>query len=280
MTVLLLDPISTQGILTIIVPIISGLVGLVVGRILERYKNRIVYLRQNSWMQHLALSGQIPGATIQILYNGSPSNSLYNGYLELTNNSNQDIEDFTVHLSVNESAAIYQNSGTLYEDAISKVLLLDKEFHAQSFEFLNECFSKDRKETEIEEIDLQRRKVHFVTNKIYHIPVLNRKATIAFSFLIDCPTGTPDMLATIGNKKGIKIVPEITDKYRNRANLIQISIISCVLYFASLFPIINYSPSISWAIWINVVSGIACTLLAFPINVLIKWIVSKFKQAD
>ncbi|ATL46564.1 hypothetical protein COR50_04870 [Chitinophaga caeni] len=255
----------------LIAPILTFFLGIISGLFFERYKNRLIFLREKLIVRHVALGGQVPGGNIQILYNGQVSNNLYSVYLELKNDNNVDLDAFSIHLTVNEGATIFENSAQLLQNNTYRALKFEKEFNNTFNAVFTDFSDVTRERSPAEQRALQNGIDYITRNRIYEVPYLNRKAKLEFSFLIDSRNGEPSMVVT-PQKKGIETIYEQADEQRIQLRKLWIGIISCTIFMISLYPIIIYSPSVSWAVWVTTVSSIICYLVAWPIFYFCLWV--------
>ncbi|RFS26226.1 hypothetical protein DVR12_00090 [Chitinophaga silvatica] len=195
--------------------------------------------------------------------------------MELLNESKQNLDGFTVQISIATGETIYKDSGRFTQREAIKDILLEKEFarlHASTV-------------TEVEAInpnavpgvtkDLQYRVDYVLRNIVFEVPFLNRKEKLSFSFLIDSINLNPPDLVITFSRKGLETVTEQDDERRKQFRQIWIGISSSFFFAVPIPSIISHSPSASWAVWLTILDSIVAYLLAWFIYYFWIWIRKK-----
>ncbi|NLR58849.1 hypothetical protein HGH93_12100 [Chitinophaga polysaccharea] len=249
--------------------------GTILGRSMERYKNKVAYLKKRSNVQRIALAGQHGWGEIQILYNKNPCNSLYVASLELLNESKQNLDGFTVQISVASGETIYKGSGKFTQGEAIKDVKLEKEFAGLHASTLTEVEAINPSDAPTTTKDLQCRVDYVLRNIVFDVPFLNRKEKASFSFLIDSINlNAPELVITFG-RKGLEAVTEQDDERRKQFRQIWIGISSSFLFAVPIPSIISHSPSTSWAVWLTILDSIVAYFLAWIIYYIWIWIRKK-----
>jgi hypothetical protein len=233
------------------------------GRSLEKYKGRTVYLKKRQNVQHIALAGQSGWGDIQILYNKAPCNSLYVASLELVNESGQNIEGFTVHISIGPGETIYKGSGRFSQGEALKDLTLDENFWKTYNETWAEAGVDNPNRTEVEKVALDNKLNYIFRNVIFNVPFLNKKEKASFSFLIDSVNGTSPKLTISFGRGRLDVVTDEDDDRRKQIRKIWVGVSSTVLFFIPIPYIIKFSPSVAWGVWLTIMASVVAYLLAY-----------------
>ena len=249
--------------------------GTILGRSMERYKKRTVYLKKRLNVQHVALAGQSGSGKIRVLYNETPCNSLYVASLELVNESRQDLDGFTVHFSVAVGETIYQSSGKFTQGEASKDVLIEENYGKVHYETYREAEANNFDATLAGSPGLHTRVDYILRNVIFSVPFLNRKEKVSFSFLIDSINTTlPNLVISFG-RGGLEVVTEEDKERRRKIREIWVGVSSTVLFILPLPSIIRFSTSIAWAVWLTVIDSVIAYLLAWVIYYAWVWFKKK-----
>lgn len=164
----LLDPIGAA---------LWALVGALLGHLWSRFRGRVQTLRWTPQVQRLAASGSDQHlGTVEVLYNGSPADNLYLVGVQVVNDGNRDVENFELQIGFRDGTFFLSGSAQLKSSL--RVLAWSSDF-AQSF---------DAALTKGEDLTPSEREP-LITNRFYHIPVLNRGHSIESAFLVHAPPG-------------------------------------------------------------------------------------------
>src|SRR5689334_22652431 len=109
-----------------IIKIIGTLVvGVIVGTIVERIKNKIVILKKRVWVQPIAMARESAmWGKINIWWNDWPINGdLYFISVEIINDTSKDLKNFHVNFSVSNYCTIFNQQASIHQDDTSLELL-------------------------------------------------------------------------------------------------------------------------------------------------------------
>jgi hypothetical protein len=256
---------TTSDIYKWLTPIITLIVGSISGVLLEKFKNRTVFLKKRVNIQLIASSSNSPDwGKINILHDGQTSNSLYAATIEIINDSSVDLDELVAEFSVNSPAFIVRDSGALTDNDVSKQLLWEANYSRQ---FLNVQKLNDERllNKETQEDKLLDNQTDFIThNRQYVVPIFNRGSKVVFNVLIDCFQDIPQVNVAIF-ELGVKLITQQDADTEKKNRQAIVNIIAAILFIISAFPTINYASNISWGVWVMVINSLAVYIVAWPL---------------
>ncbi|MDO6761896.1 hypothetical protein Q4566_16955 [Tamlana sp. 2_MG-2023] len=195
--------------------IITGLVSLAIGIYLEKFKNRLTFIKYNILFQPLATSNQNEyWGNIEVFYNGLKTNHLNFMTIILENDSNKDYQDIFIDIWVDKNSFIKGQNG-FYVDS-GKTIPLEKNHYNGLVEVLKQNTENIEKQKEdpnhITPVKLQNDIEYYQTNSKFYLPVFNRKSEIKFNILAENDNGQQPNIGIDVKHKGLKLIKE-NDKY-------------------------------------------------------------------
>lgn len=96
----------------ILIYFVTFLSGVIITRILDKFKNRISFLKYTVWHQHLGASvDDSRFGSVKLLYNEKPIKNLYMSTILLSNESNRDLSNIEINIACNPDSAILISYG-------------------------------------------------------------------------------------------------------------------------------------------------------------------------
>jgi hypothetical protein len=202
--------------------IVTSLFGLLIGIMVEKFKNRIRLITYTIRTQKITppLSENL-GGQLKITLNSRVITTLRVTTIEIENQNNIDLENVFISFSLFNGGIFQGNEGYL-----SKTFswLAWAPLYSDSFgEIVNE-FSKlpVNPDTQLRDIpnDLQKRIDYINANREYLIPIFNRKEKAVFNFLVEDPNNTQESLIypTIVHKS-VKFIKKADVEKRKQRDL-------------------------------------------------------------
>lgn len=195
--------------------IFTGLVSLLIGIYLEKFKNRLKFIKYNFLFQPLATSNQNEyWGNIEVYYNGLKTNHLNFITAILNNDSNTDFQDIFLDIWVDEDSSIKGQNG-YYVDS-GKTIPLEQSHYDRLVEVVN--LNREDNERRNHDpnyttpIQLQKEIDYFQTNSKFYLPVFNRDSEIRFNILAESNNGKQPIIGIDIKHKGLKLIKE-NDKY-------------------------------------------------------------------
>lgn len=178
----------SQFIPTVVSLIITGLISVIIGVYLEKFKNRLKIIKFDILNQPIATSSQSDyWGDIKVSHNGRDIKHLSVLTFQIENTSNQDLENINVDLSVDANSQILGQSG-FYTDSNTSILLENGHF-----DYFNHVLQRNEQDLQ----EKQRNPDHItppqlmqeidwvLKNKKFHLPVFNRKNEATFNLLVE-----------------------------------------------------------------------------------------------
>jgi len=245
---------DSTAILSIILTALLALIG---GIVLERYKKRTIILERFVTIQPIAFEANNDNwGLIEVYFNGSQSQNLYRGTVELVNNSSQSISNIDVSISVDEGYYIYRQQGYLIQDEVSIGLFLTDNFNSRR-QFVNDHQHDDPKPNLYND-ELK----YVVRHRQFSVPVLNQKSKIWIELLIDGGPNLHDInLAVL--KPNVRLVNKRDADVTKKKDKSILNILASFIYIVCVFPIISYSQSKTSVGWLMVLNSLTCYLGAW-----------------
>lgn len=195
--------------------IITGLVSVIIGIYLEKFKNRLTFIKYNILFQPLATSNQNEyWGNIDVYYNGLKTNHLNFMTLILENDSNKDFQNIFVDIWVDKNSFIKGQNG-FYVDS-GKSIPLETSHYKRLVEVVEQnkidILKREGNPDHITPVNLQNDINYFQTNSKFYLPVFNRKSEIKFNILAENDNGQQPIIGIDIKHKGLKLIKE-NDKY-------------------------------------------------------------------
>jgi len=195
--------------------IITGLVSLLIGIYLEKFKNKLTFIKYNFLFQPLATSNQNEfWGNIEVYYNGLKSNHLNFITITLNNDSNKDFQDIVLDIWVDKDSFINGQNG-FYVDS-GKTILVEQTHYDRLVEVIrrnNEDIEKKKQDSNhITPTQLQKDIEYFQTNSKFSLPVFNRNTEVRVNILAENNSGQQPQIGIDIKHKGLKLIKE-NDKY-------------------------------------------------------------------
>ncbi|MBB5396551.1 hypothetical protein [Mucilaginibacter sp. AK015] len=242
------------------------------GIAIERFKNRTIVLEKTVNFQRIAFAANDNDfGSIEITYNGGPSQNLYSGYIEIENNSSKSIKDFILDISVDEGFFIYKDKGLLIQRELTKTLFNTTEYITRRENVFSNMENENKPDDYNDDLD------YIVRHRQYIIPVLNSKSRIGVNLLIDGAHNL-NMINVGVFEENVDLIFKIDNETMQKNRKAIIAILAGVVFILSAFPTITYAPTIKIAVWIVVINSVTCYLVAWAIYLLFVFFRSFFKR--
>ena len=201
--------------------IFTGLVSLAIGIYLEKFKNRLTFIKYNFLFQPLATSNQNEyWGNIEVYYNGLKTNHLNFITAVLNNDSNTDFQDIFLDIWVDKDSFIKGQNG-YYVDS-GKTIPLEQNHYDRLVEVVNrnreDIEQRNQDPNYTTPIQLQNDIEYFQTNSKFYLPVFNRDSEIRFNILAENNNGKQPIIGIDIKHKGLKLIRE-NEKYDEEKKL-------------------------------------------------------------
>jgi hypothetical protein len=180
--------IISQFIPTIISLIFTGLISVVIGIYLEKFKNRLSTIKFSIFNQPIATSSQDNyWGDIKVSHNGRDIKHISVLTFKIENTSNKDLENLKVDLSVDTNSQILGQSG-FYNETNTAILLENDYFNY--YKNVLERNVQNNQEANLNPnhiipVQLKSEVDWVMKNKKFHLPVFNRRSEATFNLLVE-----------------------------------------------------------------------------------------------
>lgn len=274
---------NTETINSLIPPtislIVTSLFGLLVGILVEKFKNRLRVITYDIYTQNLKpnLSQNLSG-NLQITLSDRVIDSLRTAYIEFENKNNIDLENIVIKFSLSPGA-VFQGSEGYLSNSLTWLNWTQK--HNDIFQNVllqyNALPVDENRNKQIPN-DIQNRINYVNQNQEFLIPVFNRNESAHFNFLFEDPIdGTNANLFISIVHKSVKLERKMDDDKAAKRNL-WTAISIGVLIVIIILSIMCYTfPEQSSLIIISGIVGFSYSIVGFLILGIYKRIRAYFK---
>lgn len=152
--------------------------------LVERYKNRNLYLKKSIDYQLIGMTSTSHWGDIKILYNNNLINNVYLFNVTIFNHSNLDApKDLEVIFSVNNDSFFLREFGQITNGDVVRGLKLRDQYWRDFTTVYNSYINLDE-QARLANLGLKQQLDYFNSEKPFILPILNRKTSATFSFLI------------------------------------------------------------------------------------------------
>lgn len=230
-----------------------------IGQGWRKYKGRMVTLRWTANYQSVAVASATQGfGNIQVMRDGIPVQNLSMVFVEIENESSQDLTDVEVNLRYDDGTHFFF-SDAYVRDVPHELTLASRWLSTlQRFNLLAESERPNSS-------DLR----YLATRRDYLVPVLNRGAKIDLRALVQAPAGIPRIILTCTHK-GLRVReeparPKLLGVDAKRSALLGIA----VAVITALVLWIDFTPNVV-VVWIAFGAGLFAQLFGVGILWLIR----------
>lgn len=188
--------------------IFSGLIGIVVGIVIEKFKWRVVLFKRriNFFPVGTSTESETWGK-IEVTHDGRITKHLNLVTLEIENDSSKNFTNMFLDVWVEENNQILSFVAHYSE---GKAIELDKEYQ-KFYESVVKSLTEDEEKrkispTHIKDLQLAKNISYAQMNKKFSIPVFNKKTLLKFNFLVENYIGEQPKIYAVILHEGMKLV--------------------------------------------------------------------------
>jgi uncharacterized integral membrane protein len=261
---------ETETLLKFIPPtislIVTSLFGLLVGILIEKFKNRYRTIEYSIRSQKIKPPlSQSLGGSLSIKLNNREINTLKVATVEIENKNNIDFENIVVRFSIGPNSWFQSNEAYISKNYSPLFWTLPySNNYDQIVNEYNACEVDPQNGDKIISNELQQRINFVLANRDYLIPVFNRKDKAVFNFLIEDPAdGNEGYIFPSIVHKSINFIKKSDSKKQEQKDL-WISVIIGIIFVALIITVIvlNNKEQSSVIIWSAVV-GISYSIVGY-----------------
>lgn len=247
--------------------VFTSMVGLLVGVLIEKFKNRYRTITYNIVTQKVkpSLSENL-GGQLKIHLGDREINTLKIATVTVENKSSVDFENLSISFTLGKDSWFQSNEGFL-EENFSWLYWTDK-FNEEYQQVVKEynALKPDKNGIKTTSDELQRKINYALSNRIYSIPVFNRKESAVFNFLIEDPIdgSEADIFPSIIHKS-VNFKEEIEDESKDSRDLWMGIGIGVVFVSIVVYGIIQFYPQQQSLIIWSAVIGFSYSIFGYGI---------------
>ena len=185
---------------------VTGVISLFIGIYLEKFKNKLTFIKYKIIYQPLATSNYNSSwGDIEVLYNGKSTFHLNFVTINIINDSNKDFQNLYLDLWVDENSSI--NGHNAFYDESRKSILLENSHYAGLANTLEKAkvYSEENPNSDYPQ-DLFNIMNYYKKNQIYFLPILNRKTSITLNVLVSNNDNGVPLLNVDIKHLGLKLI--------------------------------------------------------------------------
>jgi len=263
---------DTETLIKLIPPtitlIVTSLFGLLIGVLVEKFKNRFRTLEYSIRSQKIIppLSQNL-GGQLSIKLNDRVSNTLKVTTVEIENKNSIDLENIVVRFSLSHNSW-FQGNEAFFAKNFNGLFWTPN--YSENFNNVlndyNSCENDPDKNEKLVPADLQKRIDYVLSNRDYLIPVFNRKDKAVFNFLIEDPLdGSDGYLFPTVIHKSVNFIQKSDDEKKKQKDLwigVAIGIVFVIIMITML--VIKYPDKKGLTIW-SAVIGFSYSIVGYLI---------------
>ena len=259
-----------------IIPLgVTGIISLIIGVFLEKFKNRLSILKYMTSFQSIATSSQVGHwGAIDVYHNGRLTKHLNFITIKIENSSNIDLQDVNVDVSCDSQSQFLAQSA-FYNDGNKPILLEQKQYN-----YSNEVLQRLQADLALAEQDknhvtpkqLDDELLFIQTNKKFHLSVFNRKTEITINLLAEnyqayIPTVSVSIL-----HKSVKLLKTSDADADTNKILFWTLGLGVAILSVGLYLLINQYPLSKEAIILTITLALTCSAIGLAIVMLFRFI--------
>ena len=255
--------------------LVTAFISVVIGIYLEKFKVRLVQLKYRLFFNALGTTIQNEfWGNIEVRYMGRQTNHLSFITIDLTNDSNVDLENVNVDIWVDQESQILGHNGFYSESG--NMILLEQEYYNQ----LQQVIQRNKDDSEQAAIDPNHVKPNQLTNetswilsnKKFRLPIFNRHTSIQLNLLTENFKGKVPQVRVSVLHKSVKLVTQDDKSAEEKKLGINMIIWGLVFFVAGSWFVHNSYPQSTAPIIILVILGVLYLVFGLLIYRLIKFI--------
>jgi len=255
--------------------IFTSIIGLVIGIYLEKFKVRLVYLKYKLFFNSLGTTVQNEfWGDIEVVYRGRNANHLNFVTAEIYNDSNIDLQNVNVDIWVDGKSLILGHEA-LYNEA-GNAIYLEQSYYDLYSQVLqrnqDDMIAKEQNPEHVTPIQLTNEVSWVLTNKKFHLPILNRHTSIKVNLLLENFNGQIPQVRLSILHKSVKLVTQ-RDKAEQEKRLgINMILWGLIFYILISLFVLKQFPESSVPIILIGIAGVLYLVVGFFIYRIIKYI--------
>lgn len=269
-----MDSTQQTDLISKILPLAAtGVVSLIIGICLERFKNRISQIKHTITFQPLATSSQTePWGEIEVYHNGRKTQHLNFVTIIIENDSNIDHQDVNVDVYCDEQSQFLAHNAFYNENNLT--ILLEGahyNYYVDVLTRLQHYTDANKQNKNLILPDPLNKEVQWIQrNKKFHLPVLNRKSKITINLLAENYQAFIPSINVGVLKKSIKLIKASDSETDETKSILWIVGLGLILFIVGIIVLYNHYIESQTPILLTASLGVASSGVGFFIYQIFK----------
>ncbi|MCE7058145.1 hypothetical protein LZF95_25910 [Algoriphagus sp. AGSA1] len=191
--------------------LITALISVIIGLYLEKFRARLVFLKYKLLFNSLGTTIQNEfWGNIEVSYRGRQTNHLSFVTVEMTNDSNVDLENVNIDVWVDADSQMLGHDG--YYNESGNIILLEQGYYNYYTQIIQrnqeDMDSRNADPAHVTPLQLTNEINWILTNKKFHLPIFNRHTSIRINLLTENFKGQTPQIKVSVLHKSVKLITQ------------------------------------------------------------------------
>ncbi|MBI1769782.1 MAG: hypothetical protein HYR67_15560 [Bacteroidetes bacterium] len=253
----------------------TGIISLLIGVLLEKFKNRLCLLKYSTSFQSIATSSQVDNwGAIDVYHNGRLTKHLNFVSIKIENSSNADLQDVNIDVSCDPQSQFLAHSAFYNES--NRPILLEQNHYNYYTEVLQrnqaDMVLAGQNPNHVTPKQLSDELLWVQVNKKFHLPVFYRKTEITINLLAE---NYQAYIPTIGVgvlHKSVKLLMTTDVDADNKKIILWMLGLGVLILSLELYLLIDFFPLSKEPIIIATILALTCSLVGLGVVMLFRFI--------
>lgn len=255
--------------------IVTGLASVVIGIYLEKFRNKLTLLKYSISFQPLATSTQNDyWGDIEVYHNNRQINHLSFVTIKLENDTNNDLQNLNVDTWCDSDSQFLAQSG--FYDQGRNAILLEQNYYNYFTDVLqrnqNDIEEREQNPEHVTPQQLTNEINWIMTNKKFHLPVLNRHSSLTINLLVENFKGLVPQVTVNVLHKSLKLIKSVDKDTELRKTLGYMLGFGLTIFIAGFIGLLKLYPTSTIPIIFAGILGLLYSLIGLGLYQLLKFI--------
>lgn len=254
---------------------ITGIISLIIGVALERFKGRLTILKYSISFQPLATSSQTDNwGVIEVYHNGRLIRHLNFVTIEIENSSNTDLQSVAVDVSCDTNSQFLAQSG-FYNEGNGAIVLGQNHFNYHVDVLQRNSDDMAAKEADPNHVTPQQlvNEINWVqSNKKFFLPVFNRHTKITLNLLVENFQGLIPIVNVSVLHKSVQVIKASDSDTELKKGLFWTIGIGLTIFITGLIFLLNHYSLNKMPVILTATLGLLYSLVGLAIYLLFRFI--------
>ena len=266
---------ESETLIKIIPLVITGIISLIIGTLLEKFKTRLAVLKYKISFQSIGTSSQIDHwGAIEVYHNKRLTKHLNFVTIEIENSSKIDQQDLNIDVSCDQQSQFLGYSA-FYNVSNTAILLEQNHFDYYSDVLRrnqNDIDQSSQNPNHITPPGLTNEINWVQTNKKFHLPVFNRKSKVTINLLVENFRGIVPSVDVNVLHKSVQILKDTDSDEELHKTLFWTFGVGLAVFTLGLVLLLNHYSSNKEPVIITGMLGLFYSLIGFGILLIFRFI--------